>query len=79
MTKANLTFAQYLACEGMNWSALKHYAHSPAHYRAHMEAPPKQTEDMLTGSALHALVLEGEDAFAARYAASPEGIKRNTK
>ena len=44
-----------------------------------MEAPPKQTEDMQTGSALHALVLEGEDAYAARYAAAPEGIKRNTR
>ena len=79
MTTANLTLAQYRACKGMNWSALKHYGHSPAHYRAYTLAPPKQTEDMLTGSALHALVLEGEEVFAERYAVAPAGIDRRKK
>ena len=78
-TSANMTLAQYRACKGVNWSALKHYGHSPAHYRAHVDAPPKQTEEMQTGSALHAIVLEGEEVFASRYAVAPEGVKRNTK
>ena len=66
----------YREAEGLSWSALKHIYPSPAHFMEYKNAPPKQTEDLLMGSALHALVLEGEDAFAARYAVAPDVNKR---
>lgn len=76
MQEQTESFAEYRARSGMNWSALKHYAKSPAHYLAALANPPAQTPEMQTGSALHALVLEGEAAFASRYAIAPEGDKR---
>lgn len=76
MQEQTESFTEYRARSGVNWSALKHYAKSPAHYLAAQANPPAQTPEMQTGSALHALVLEGEAAFARRYAIAPEGDKR---
>ena len=74
-----LTFAQYRAISGVNWSSLKHYAKSPAHYRSALENPQPPSDDLRMGSALHALLLEGAEALAERFAVSPEGLNRRTK
>lgn len=76
MEKHNLSFADYQALEAVNWSNLKEISHSPAHYQTHLLEPRKQTEEMLTGSALHCLVLEGEASYLARYAAAPKCDRR---
>ena len=73
------TFAEYLALDAVNWSSLKHYDRSPAHYRQAIGQEREQTPAMQTGSALHALVLEGELAFSSRYVVAPVGIDRRTK
>lgn len=39
---------------------------------------PAQTESMIVGSALHALLLEGEQVYNARFAVGPTGDKRTT-
>ena len=40
--------------------------------------PPKASAALVTGSAAHALILEGEKVYAARYAVMP-GVDRRTK
>ena len=79
MEKHNLSFADYQALEAVNWSNLKEISHSPAHYQTHLLEPRKQTEEMLTGSALHCLVLEGEASYLARYAAAPKCNRRTNE
>lgn len=79
MEKLDLSFEEYLALPGVNWSSLKHYDRSPAHYRLAIDQEREQTPIMQTGSALHALVLEGELAFTSRYVVAPVGIDRRTK
>lgn len=71
------TFADYIALTAANWSSLKHYAKSPAHYRENADNPQEQTAAMLLGSAVHCLCLE-PDAFHGQYAVAPE-VDRRTK
>lgn len=71
------SFAEYLALPGLNWSSLKQYAKSPAHYREYIQNPPEQTPAMLLGSAVHSLLLE-PDLFAEQYATAPD-VNRRTK
>ena len=71
------TFAEYLALDAANWSNLKQYAKSPAHYQAYIQNPPEQTPAMLLGRAVHSLLLE-PDLFAEQYATAPD-VDRRTK
>lgn len=57
---------------GLSQSQLKDFARSPAHFRAARISARQPTKDMVRGSALHALVLEGEAEYAARYAVMPD-------
>lgn len=50
--------AQYHAIEAASNSRLSRLVVSPAHLRAYMEQPPKQTDAMVIGSAVHTLALE---------------------
>lgn len=71
------TFAEYLALDAVNWSSLRHYAKSPAHYRENADNPREQTVAMLLGSAVHCLCLE-PTLFEQQYAVAPE-VDRRTK
>jgi len=75
----DLGFEDYRALDAINWSSLKRYDRSPAHYREALLQPMSQTPAMLVGSAVHTLVLEGEAVYQERYAVAPEGIDRRTK
>ena len=76
----NLEFSDYRAIPAVNWSLLRLYGHSPAHYRLAADAPPTPpTPACLLGQAVHALTLEGEAAYLERFAVAPEGIDRRTK
>ena len=76
----SMEFDDYRAIRAVNWSLLKLYGHSPAHYRLAADAPPTPpTPACLLGQAVHALVLEGEAAYRARFIVAPEGIDRRTK
>ncbi len=72
----NLTFSEYQALPGLNWSSLKHYGRSPAHYREAIDNPPPSTPAMVFGQLVHAMILEQS---LADYAILPEGIDRRTK
>lgn len=71
------TFAEYLAIGAINWSSLKLYAKSPAHYRENADNPREQTVAMVLGSAVHCLCLEPM-LFEQQYAVAPE-VDRRTK
>jgi len=64
-----ISFEEYLADEAIDYTGLKVFARSPHKYkylRDHqglIESTPSQIQ----GTALHYLLSEGEDAFAARY------------
>lgn len=76
----SMEFDDYRAILAVNWSLLKLYGHSPAHYRLAADAPPQPpTPACLLGQAVHALTLEGEAAYRDRFAVAPEGIDRRTK
>ena len=64
---------------GVNQSSLKKILDSPAHYQAALKFKLIPTPAMEIGTALHALSLDGEDAFNGAYIKKPDGIKLNTK
>jgi len=64
---------------GVNQSSLKKILDSPAHYQAALKSRLIPTPAMEMGTALHALSLDGEDAFNGAYVKKPDGIKLNTK
>ena len=53
-----MTFSDYCASPGVNWSTLKHMGTSPAHYKSALETPRKDTPQVLLGRAVHSAVLE---------------------
>lgn len=75
----DINFENYRALPAANWSGLKLYAKSPAHYRHHVDNPMPTTPACLVGQAVHALVLEGEAVYQKQFAVAPEGIDRRTK
>lgn len=53
-----MSFADYSAAAGINFSTLKHMRRSPLHYRHALQNPPPETPAMLLGRATHAAVFE---------------------
>ena len=64
---------------GVNQSSLKKILLSPAHYQAALKFKMIPTPAMEMGTALHALSLDGEDAFNKSYVQKPEGLSLATK
>ena len=64
---------------GVNQSSLKKILQSPAHYQAALKFKMVPTPAMEMGTALHALTLDGEDAFNKSYVKKPEGLSLATK
>lgn len=53
-----MTYAEYAAIDGLNWSRLKPILTSPAHYRAALTTPRTDTAAMMLGRVVHSYVLE---------------------
>ena len=70
-----LSFEDYQALPGVNWSSLKSLAVSPKLYRYALTAPRTETDAMRFGSAVHCAVLE-PDAFPIRYELWDGGDRR---
>lgn len=68
--------ATYLKIDAASNTALGWLKKSPAHMKAYIEEPPTFVDSESVGSALHCLVLEGEDAFRLRYHRGPGDDKR---
>jgi exodeoxyribonuclease VIII len=62
-----MSFEDYRALPGLNWSALKNMRRSPAHYRHELIAPREASAAMRIGSYTHALLLEPSEAAMARF------------
>lgn len=76
MIKDNISFTDYRALDGINWSSLKHYDRSPAHYMEATMNPMAQTKAMLIGTAVHCYILEGPEQFHKEFAIVPPCDKR---
>lgn len=72
-----LSRAEYEAIPAINVSSLEHFERSPAHAREAMTHPPKPTDAMEFGTALHVALLE-PSRFAAEYIGAPK-VDRRTK
>lgn len=79
MISADLTFEQYIALPGLNWSTLRHME-LPARYRWRLDHPDSEetTGAMRLGSAAHMLLLEPE-RFEATYTVEPAAFKGQRK
>jgi exodeoxyribonuclease VIII len=60
-------------------SHVKHILRSPAHYLAAKQRRFAPTISMQIGSALHCLVLEGQEQFDNDYVLKPDGLSMTTK
>lgn len=69
--------AEYEAIRAVNGSTLVHFERSAMHAREVMLHPPRPTEAMELGTAIHCAVLE-PSRFAAEYVAAPK-VDRRTK
>lgn len=65
--------------EGVNQSSLKKILESPAHYQAALKNKLIPTPAMEMGTALHCLILDGQEAFDRQYIKKPDGINLSTK
>lgn len=61
-----MTFSEYVAAPGINWSTLKAMDASPLHYRHRVDNPPADSTRLLMGRAVHTAVLE-PDMFPLQY------------
>jgi hypothetical protein len=61
---------EYRALDALNHSNLKNFLRSPWHYRNPVDKKP--TEQMLMGSGLHCMYLEGEKEFNKRFIVMPD-------
>jgi exodeoxyribonuclease VIII len=73
---SDLSFPDYLAIERLSPSGAKLMARSPAHYRHNRTHPAPETPALKVGKAVHALALEGKEAFAAAFSVAPECDRR---
>jgi hypothetical protein len=73
-----MTTAQYRAHPAVNFSTLNHILRSPAHYVAALAAANVPTEDMIIGTAVHGMWLEGA-AIDSVVAVKSEGMSFVTK
>ena len=69
----------YRRADGVNQSSLKKILESPAHYQAALKFRLIPTPAMEMGTALHALSLDGQEAFDGAYIQKPDGINLSTK
>lgn len=79
---AGMSFADYRANPAANIHALMDFAKSPAYYRWRRDNPRQLTTESKKafdlGRAIHAMVLEGDEAFESQFAVMPPNCQRNS-
>ena len=78
MIRHDLSNAEYHAHPAISKSGLDRIDQSPAHYRASLTEPRKETPALTFGTAAHCWILETDEALY-RYVIAPQGIDRRTK
>lgn len=73
---AHMAFDQYLGLPRLSASGAKLLARSPAHFWHNRTHPAPETPALKVGKAVHALALEGREAFAAAFTVAPECDRR---
>lgn len=73
----DLTYIEYEQINAVRHSVLRHFGRSALHAREAIVNPPKQTEAMAIGQAIHCAILEPE-RFDVTYMAAPK-LDRRTK
>lgn len=68
----------YLKVDAVNWSTLKHFFKSPAHVKAYMDTPPRDTKATTLGTLQHMALLEPEKLKDECIAAPDFGPLRKT-
>lgn len=71
----NMPNKEYHATDGLSKSKMDKIAISPAHYKASLEEPEKQTDALIFGSLFHTIILEPEKVEL-EYAIEPIVNKR---
>jgi len=74
----DISHEDYLKLDALSASRLKDFRKSPAHYKHSLENPKSQTDAMLLGSFVHALVLEPAKVVD-KYLSLPELDYRSPK
>lgn len=74
----SLSNKDYHAMEGLSKSKMDKLEISPAHYKASLEEPEKQTDALIFGSLFHTMVLEPEK-IETEYAVEPVVNKRTNE
>lgn len=74
----NISYNEYSKMEGLSKSAMDKIKISPAHYKASLEEPEKQTDALRFGSLLHCLVLEPKN-YERDFAIEPIVNKRTNE
>lgn len=75
MSNGKMTFNEYRASDGLNWSSLKHMQDSPLAFRHSMDNERDDTSSMLMGRATHTAVLE-PDRFRLEYVVYDGKVRR---
>ncbi len=75
--KLDLPDAEYRAAPGLAQSALKEFARTPAHYRAYLQAPSKQSAALRYGELVHRAVFQ-PDLYRDSVVTAPK-VNRATK
>lgn len=68
----------YLKERPLSFSSIKQFIRSPQHYVKYLTQEKKQTDAMLLGSVVHALILEPQ-SFESKYIIEPEFNKRTNQ
>lgn len=73
-----ISFEEYRKAEGINAGLLCNFQPTPAHFKAKWDAGDKETDSLLIGRLVHAIVLEGAK-LESLISVAPEGMKFNVK
>jgi hypothetical protein len=73
-----MSVKEYRQDRAVNFSSLKHILKSPAHYKAALAQPAKETPAMILGTLAHSIILERKEIHQVA-AIKPEGLNLATR
>lgn len=74
-----MTESEYRQSPGLNFSTMKHYLRSPAHYKDALSQPQADTDALIFGRAMHTYILESEKFLSEFFVFDYEGRPDRSK